>query len=168
MEDVEKGTSRSRRTKDTEREWSYPCMSAPKVIIKNVASLTPMAQTRAIQNRNGYLPIDKRREGFTCSFSEFYGPRQQCRDTPPELSGLGLRLDIFSTFVGHIGALGVRCKNNAPDKTKFISQVASFLLACVSRDSKAPIYPINVLKLSSHRPNRDSSWGKSLHYYLGP
>ena len=75
MEDVEEGASRSRRTKDTEREWSYPCMSAPKVIIKNVASLTPMAQTRAIQNTNGYLPIDKRREGFACCFSEFYGQR---------------------------------------------------------------------------------------------
>ena len=54
MEDVEEGASRSRRTTDTEREWRYPCMSTPKVVIKNVASLTPMAQTRAIQNRNGY------------------------------------------------------------------------------------------------------------------
>ena len=75
MEDVEKGASRSRRTTDTEREWRYPCMSTPKVVIKNVASLTPMTQTRAIQNRNGYLPMDKRREGFACCFSEFYGPR---------------------------------------------------------------------------------------------
>ena len=76
MEDVEKGASRSRRTKHAERGWmSYPCMSTPKVVIKSVASLTPTAQPRAIQNRNGYLPIDKRREGFACCFSEFYGPR---------------------------------------------------------------------------------------------
>ena len=75
MEDVEKGTSRSRRTKDNDREWSYLCRSTPKVVIKNVKSLTLKAHTRVIQSRNGYLPIDKRREDFTCSFSEFYGPR---------------------------------------------------------------------------------------------
>ena len=40
MEDVEKGTSRSRRTKDNDREWSYLRRSTPKVVIKNVASLT--------------------------------------------------------------------------------------------------------------------------------
>ena len=43
MEDVEKGTSRSRRTKDNDREWSYLRRSTPKVVIKNVASLTPKA-----------------------------------------------------------------------------------------------------------------------------
>ena len=75
MEDVEKGASRSRRTKDNDREWSYLCRSTPKVAIKTVASSTPIAYTRAIQSRSGYIPIDKRREGFTCSFSAFYGPR---------------------------------------------------------------------------------------------
>ena len=40
MEDVEKGTSRSRRTKDNDREWSYLRRSTPKVVIENVASLT--------------------------------------------------------------------------------------------------------------------------------
>ena len=40
MEDVEKGTSRSRRTKDNDKEWSYLRRSTPKVVIKNVASLT--------------------------------------------------------------------------------------------------------------------------------
>ena len=43
MEDVEKGTSRSRRTKDNDREWSYLCRSTPKVVTKNVKSLTPKA-----------------------------------------------------------------------------------------------------------------------------
>ena len=40
MEGVEKGTSRSRRTKDNDREWSYLRRSTPKVVIKNAASLT--------------------------------------------------------------------------------------------------------------------------------
>ena len=75
MEDVEKGASRSRRTKDNDREWSYLCRSTPKVAIKTVASSTPIAYTRVIQSRSGYIPIDKRREGFTCSFSAIYGPR---------------------------------------------------------------------------------------------
>ena len=43
MENVEKGTSRSRRTKDNDREWSYLCRSTPKVVIKNVASLISKA-----------------------------------------------------------------------------------------------------------------------------
>ena len=43
MEDVEKGASRSRRTKDYDREWSYLCRSTPKVVTKNVKSLTPKA-----------------------------------------------------------------------------------------------------------------------------
>ena len=55
MEDVEKGTSRSRRTKDNDREWSYLCRSTPKVVIKNVKSLTLKAHTRVIQSRTGYL-----------------------------------------------------------------------------------------------------------------
>ncbi len=54
MEDVEEGASRSRRTKDNDREWSYLCRSTPKVAIKNVASSTPIAYTRVIQSRNGY------------------------------------------------------------------------------------------------------------------
>ena len=33
---------------------------------------------------------------------------------------------------------------------------------------RAPICPTNVLKMSSRRPNPDSSGGVSLHYYLGP
>ena len=36
-------------------------------------------------------------------------------------SSVETRPHIFSTFVGHIGALGVRCKSNAPDKTMFIT-----------------------------------------------
>ena len=55
MEDVEKGTSRSRRTKDNDREWSYLCRSTPKVVIKNVKSLILKAHTRVIQSRTGYL-----------------------------------------------------------------------------------------------------------------
>ena len=55
MEDVEKGTSRSRRTKDSDREWSYLRRSTPKVVIKNVKSLTLKAHTRVIQSRTGYL-----------------------------------------------------------------------------------------------------------------
>ena len=55
MEDVEKGTSRSRRTKDNDREWSYLRRSTPKVVIKNVKSLTLKAHTRVIQSRTGYL-----------------------------------------------------------------------------------------------------------------
>ena len=55
MEAVEKGTSRSRRTKDNDREWSYLCRSTPKVVIKNVKSLTLKAHTRVIQSRSGYL-----------------------------------------------------------------------------------------------------------------
>jgi len=74
----------------------------------------------------------------------------------------------YLTFIGYICALESReTQTRRYEATYAMDLVLSgtFFLHLTPR---APICPTNVLKMSSRRPNPDSSGGVSLHYYLGP